>query len=191
MPTPGYVFKDGQPVPDDELAAQAQQAPHAPPPGAGPRDAAEAREDANSGADPAATRQTSATTTGEAVNTPASSKPSSRAGNGRDGEAPTESHALAQADHEEKGAAQEEHFEAEVRDLGWNEQPQEVPAPLVGGMQNEELWMLVRRFNKVGFTLVDGWDRDWRRRRGRAILMAYSKCIMSRRSRIRLWRAWI
>lgn len=62
---------------------------------------------------------------------------------------PTESHALAQADHFEKGASQMQHFETEVKDLGWNEKPEDVPAPLVGGLDNEELWTLVRRFNKV------------------------------------------
>lgn len=35
-----------------------------------------------------------------------------------------------------------------MRDLGWNEHPAEVPKPLVGGLPNEELWTLVRRFNK-------------------------------------------
>jgi hypothetical protein len=61
----------------------------------------------------------------------------------------TESHVLANADHEEKGAAQHDHGETEVRDLGWNEKPHDVPNPLVGGLPNEELWTLVRRFNKV------------------------------------------
>lgn len=64
-------------------------------------------------------------------------------------EHPTESHALANADHEEKGAAQHDHGETEVRDLGWNEKLQNVPTPVVGGLPNEELWTLIRRFNKV------------------------------------------
>jgi hypothetical protein len=63
-------------------------------------------------------------------------------------EEPTASHALAQADVEVKGVAQLAH-NAEVKDLGWNEPPENIPAPLVGGMDNEELWVLVRRFNKV------------------------------------------
>jgi hypothetical protein len=62
---------------------------------------------------------------------------------------PTASHELANADHDEKGAAQEEHAQKEVRDLGWNSQPSEVPN-LVGGLSNEELWTLIRRFNRVG-----------------------------------------
>jgi len=64
-------------------------------------------------------------------------------------ELPTISHELANADHEEKGAVQIDHGQTEVRDLGWNDHPTDVPTPLVGGLPNEELWTLVRRFNKV------------------------------------------
>ncbi|KAI1773832.1 hypothetical protein F4818DRAFT_449122 [Hypoxylon cercidicola] len=60
---------------------------------------------------------------------------------------PTLSHALATDDHEEKGLAQREH-DGEVVDLGWNEKKQKIAAPLVGGLENEDLWLLVRRFNK-------------------------------------------
>ncbi|KAF2501204.1 hypothetical protein BU16DRAFT_450690 [Lophium mytilinum] len=60
---------------------------------------------------------------------------------------PTESHALAMADHEEKGAAQVEH-DQEVVDLGWNEPQHAVASPLVGGLPNDELWVLIRRFDK-------------------------------------------
>lgn len=60
----------------------------------------------------------------------------------------TLSHALATEDHKLKGAAQLE-SEKEVRNLGWNEPKQEIAAPLVGGIDNEELWLLVRRFNKA------------------------------------------
>ena len=68
-------------------------------------------------------------------------------------ELPTDSHALANADHDEKGVAQIDHGQTGVRDLGWNEKPVDVPTPLVGGLPNEELWTLVRRFNKVCFCL--------------------------------------
>jgi hypothetical protein len=61
---------------------------------------------------------------------------------------PTTSHTLAMADHEEKGAAQVDHDE-EVVNLGWNEPPSQIANPLVGGLHNEDLWVLVRRFNKV------------------------------------------
>jgi Protein of unknown function (DUF3292) len=63
--------------------------------------------------------------------------------------APTDSHALATQDHDIKGYVQVDHNEPEVRDLGWDEDPKHIPAPLVGGLQNEDLWILVRRFNKV------------------------------------------
>jgi len=46
------------------------------------------------------------------------------------------------------GVAQLPHNE-EVKDLGWNEPKEDIAAPLVGGLDNETLWMLVRRFNKV------------------------------------------
>jgi hypothetical protein len=70
-------------------------------------------------------------------------------------EKPTESHALAmEAAHNpeqlgvQAGAAQVDHAE-EVVNLGWNEPKQAVANPLVGGLSNEDLWMNVRRFNKV------------------------------------------
>jgi hypothetical protein len=68
-------------------------------------------------------------------------------------DAPTDSHALAldaaKAVHPaEAGAAQVQH-EQEVVDLGWNEPKEHVAQPLVGGLSNEDLWLLVRRFNKV------------------------------------------
>nr|POE78622.1 hypothetical protein CFP56_62873 [Quercus suber] len=63
------------------------------------------------------------------------------------GQEPTASHALAMADHDEKGHAQLDH-DLEVKDLGWNEQNNKIPNPLVGGLHNDELWILIRRFNK-------------------------------------------
>jgi hypothetical protein len=62
----------------------------------------------------------------------------------------TFSHALATESQDDQGLAQKDHDE-HVLDLGWNEKKQDIAAPLVGGMDNEELWLLVRRFNKVGF----------------------------------------
>ncbi|KAL7898877.1 hypothetical protein HDV63DRAFT_385753 [Trichoderma sp. SZMC 28014] len=68
---------------------------------------------------------------------------------------PTASHALAeesiQADTENKGASQIEHDEIEVKNVGWNNEVHRVPQPLVGGLRNEELWVLIRRFNKQIF----------------------------------------
>jgi hypothetical protein len=76
-------------------------------------------------------------------------------------QAPTESHALAleaakAAPLQEKGAAQMAHGE-EVVDLGWNEPKELVAKPLVGGLGNEDLWLLVRRFNKVRVSYQRTW----------------------------------
>lgn len=64
------------------------------------------------------------------------------------GQEPTDSHALAMADHDVKGLAQQDHG-GEVKDLGWNEPNEKIASPLVGGLPNDELWVLIRRFNKV------------------------------------------
>lgn len=63
-------------------------------------------------------------------------------------EDPSLSHALATEDHDDKGLVQQDHDE-EVLNLGWNQKKHEIAEPLVGGMDNEELWLLVRRFDKV------------------------------------------
>jgi hypothetical protein len=60
----------------------------------------------------------------------------------------TESHALATENHELKGAAQEAGKEAHITDLGWQANAEGV-STLVGGLSNEELWTLIRRFNRV------------------------------------------
>ncbi|KAI1346702.1 hypothetical protein F5Y01DRAFT_297132 [Xylaria sp. FL0043] len=62
-------------------------------------------------------------------------------------EEPTLSHSLAMGDHDKKGVVQH-HREEEVADLGWNKRKENIPAPLVGGIGNEDLWLLIRRFNK-------------------------------------------
>ena len=136
---PGYVFRDGGPVPDSEL--NDQQRAHNPPGESSRADAVQQQPTSNS----------------STANTPTSSAASS--------DAPSDSHALAHADHEEKGHAQQDHEGGEVRDLGWNEHPKDVPMPLVGGLPNDELWALVRRFNKQMYhvratnaTLLGGLD---------------------------------
>ncbi|KAB8230515.1 DUF3292 domain-containing protein [Aspergillus alliaceus] len=58
---------------------------------------------------------------------------------------PTESHALAQIGQDEKGLAQEASDTNEVTDLGWEQSPE---GQIVAGLSNEDLWMLIRRFNK-------------------------------------------
>jgi len=35
-----------------------------------------------------------------------------------------------------------------LEDLGWSRDPK-IPVPILHGMSNEDLWILVRRFNKV------------------------------------------
>lgn len=74
-----------------------------------------------------------------------------------DADKPTESHELAEKStaekpHEEKGHAEVEHGNTEVKNLGWNsETPDHVASPLVGGLSNEDLWVLIRRFDKQIF----------------------------------------
>ncbi|SOV06627.1 uncharacterized protein UDID_01805 [Ustilago sp. UG-2017a] len=49
-------------------------------------------------------------------------------------------------------------IEPELEDLGWSEEPT-VPIPVLHGMKNESLWLLVRRFNKQTYrvkALEDG-----------------------------------
>ena len=71
-------------------------------------------------------------------------------------QAGTDSHILATAEQDEIGAVQEDHFEEQANDLGWNSKEQDIPQPLIGGLSNEELFMLVRRFNKVGIEAQTG-----------------------------------
>jgi hypothetical protein len=70
-------------------------------------------------------------------------------------EEPTLSHELAMQDHEHKGAAQKDHDVEEVANLGWNVKAEEVASPLVGGMKNDNVWILVRRFNQQMYHLKE------------------------------------
>lgn len=119
MPMPGYVFRDGGPIPDSDLKEPRSQ------------------ELGNQTNMETVTR--TSTSNSSNVNTPTSSITTENA--------PSDSHALANSDHEVRGAVQVDHKEGEVRDMGWREHPKDVPT-LVGGLPNEELWTLVRRFNK-------------------------------------------
>ena len=136
-----YVFRDGQTVPDLERD-QAQQAADIPVESQS-LSRTSTRQSWNTLQKISSRTSTAASTESSSLNTPTSSKSTLNAS--------TDSHVLAEADHDEKGAAQENHGEVEVRDLGWNEHPKDVPYPLVGGLPNEELWLLVRRFNKVDY----------------------------------------
>ena len=48
----------------------------------------------------------------------------------------------------------------EVKDFGWNSPPRQVPAPLVQSLSNEDLFTLIRRFNKV--RLLKHWRNRMR-----------------------------
>jgi hypothetical protein len=64
-------------------------------------------------------------------------------------EYPTDSHELAQ-NHEGAGAAEVavNGGNADVKDLGWDKDPEEIPS-LFSDYTNDELWTLIRRFNQV------------------------------------------
>jgi hypothetical protein len=67
---------------------------------------------------------------------------------------PTDSHALVHEELEEKGLihkvskAEDETF-AGAADVGWTQEPHEFEEQIVGGIKNDDLWTLIRRFNKV------------------------------------------
>ncbi|KAL7805885.1 hypothetical protein V8C26DRAFT_417240 [Trichoderma gracile] len=71
-----------------------------------------------------------------------------------DEQVPTASHALAEesiqtgGEAASKGASQLQHDDVEVKNIGWNQKAQYIPQPVVGGLRNEELWTLIRRFNQ-------------------------------------------
>lgn len=64
-------------------------------------------------------------------------------------EGPTESHVLSQVEQDEKGLSQKAGDTAEITNIGWGESPDAIEEPLVAGISNEDLWMLIRRFDKV------------------------------------------
>lgn len=66
------------------------------------------------------------------------------------GQETSTSHILATQHQENHGAVQQAGKEDYTSNLGWQKNAKGVDT-LVGGMENDELWMLVRRFNKVCF----------------------------------------
>lgn len=130
MPTPGYVFKDGGPIPDSDLKETRKY-----------DELGTAQEHLQDTVSRTSTSNTSNSSTAAAINTPTSGS-----GSGSGSEPPSDSHALATATHDVQGAVQRNSTEGEVRDMGFQTSP--VPKELVGGLNNEELWTLVRRFNK-------------------------------------------
>ncbi|KAI0018944.1 hypothetical protein F4780DRAFT_771529 [Xylariomycetidae sp. FL0641] len=65
-------------------------------------------------------------------------------------EEPTLSHALAMdhSNQDETGYVVQHRTENDVADLGWRQTKSAIASPLVGGMENDDLWLLIRRFNK-------------------------------------------
>ena len=66
----------------------------------------------------------------------------------------TDSHALATANIDVKGTVQaasetSSSDENEVANLGWHRAEEAEGEPFLGGWTNEEIWLFIRRFNKV------------------------------------------
>ncbi|RAL07098.1 DUF3292 domain-containing protein [Aspergillus homomorphus CBS 101889] len=61
---------------------------------------------------------------------------------------PTDSHALSKVDQDEKGLAQRAGDTDTITDVGWDKPPEQIHERVVSGLSNEDLWMLIRRFNK-------------------------------------------
>lgn len=71
-----------------------------------------------------------------------------------DDDEPTDSHALANqtaVNADRFGVSRRNSNYKEVLDLGWNEEDKTRLQPIVQGIENEELWALLRRFNKQAF----------------------------------------
>lgn len=62
---------------------------------------------------------------------------------------PTESHALSKVKQDEKGLVQKVGETKEISDIGWGQEPAEIEEQIVSGLSNEDLWMLLRRFDQV------------------------------------------
>lgn len=66
-------------------------------------------------------------------------------------EGPTDSHFLSQIKPDEKGASQLGGDSTEIIDLGWTKPVEHIDERLIAGLSNEDLWMLIRRFDRVRF----------------------------------------
>lgn len=62
---------------------------------------------------------------------------------------PTDSHAISHVEPDEKGLVQKAGASQEVSDIGWEHGSGEIGERIVPGLLNEDLWMLIRRFDKV------------------------------------------
>ena len=127
MPPPGYVFRDGLPIPDSDLDQSS------------PSHGQQSKEPS------AATPTAAPASDGQSQQSRDTSKISSTLDFS---DKPTDSRALAHAstEQEELGAVQQGHEEGEVRDMGW--QTKRPDDSLVGGLSNDDLWTLIRRFDK-------------------------------------------
>lgn len=76
-------------------------------------------------------------------------KPATATKRGPLGQETSTSHMLATQNHDIKGTAQEAGKENRITNLGWQKNAKGVDT-LVGGLDNDDLWMLIRRFNKAG-----------------------------------------
>ncbi|KAJ5924709.1 hypothetical protein N7466_008896, partial [Penicillium verhagenii] len=63
-------------------------------------------------------------------------------------EGPTDSHILSQVEQDEKGLSQQAGITSDITDLGWNQPSHHFDEAIVAGLSNEDLWMLIRRFDK-------------------------------------------
>lgn len=94
-------------------------------------------------------------------------------------EGPTDSHVLSQVEQDEKGLSQQAGNTAEITDLGWSQPAEHFEEAIVGGLSNEDLWMLIRRFDKV----INGRKGSYLKQ-----LTSYSKSTTSKRCRMLLYR---
>jgi hypothetical protein len=70
-------------------------------------------------------------------------------------EGPTDSHVLSQVEQDDKGLVQKAGNIEETTNIGWGVSPSAIEEPLVAGLSNEDLWMLIRRFDKVRCSTID------------------------------------
>lgn len=64
-------------------------------------------------------------------------------------EGPTDSHVLAQVEQDEKGLSQKTGDSTEVTDIGWTTPADHIEEPIIAGLSNDDLWMLIRRFDQA------------------------------------------
>lgn len=62
---------------------------------------------------------------------------------------PTDSHAISQIDPDEEGLVQKAGKTKAVSDIGWGQSPAAIEQRIMPGLSNEDLWLLIRRFDKV------------------------------------------